>query len=471
MIQQFSSCVFFSCLILFILPSNCGFAADLETQSCRRILSSQQWIEFALTSPHDFTIQYPPRREYFKENYIQRGMSAVPSGVSPWLLYVHIPFCEKKCFYCNFAVDVRKDQVIFDRYMDALEAELDNYKNLERPIAIDIGGGTPTQLPIDQLQRLMTALQKFRGERNQVNDMSIETTPNIASSEKKKLFVLLEGGISRVSMGVQSFNESLLSQVNRGHQLGESQKAAENIHSLNFERFNVDVIFGLPGQSELVWKEDLKRVVSLEPDSITTYDCLYRGKGRKLTKEVNHCAPPLEHYGRLYDIGYDYLTSEGYFAPYGSVNFSKRQDETGTSTYFEGRLLDGLSYIGTGVYSSSWINDRWFFNLRSVNRYIEAALEGRSTVGDDYFLPDEELWAKYILFSLSYGIIDEKRFARRFGRSFSQVFHEQLDFATEQGWIIKDGDIWRIPYGQFKNINFLRSLFYSDKAKSWLMNL
>jgi oxygen-independent coproporphyrinogen-3 oxidase len=156
---------------------------------------------------------------------------------------------------------------------------------------------------------------------------------------------------------------------------------------------------------------------------------------------------------------------------YGSVNFSRNSKETGTSPYFENRLLNGLPYIGVGNYSSSWIDDYWFFNVRGVNEYIEKINTGESVIGDYYKLPKAELYAKYILYSLNFGLIDEERFQKRFGIDFSLIFQKELHFAIKKGWIKKEGSLWLIPYGQFKSLNYLRSLFYSDTAKKWLMGI
>jgi oxygen-independent coproporphyrinogen-3 oxidase len=435
--------------------------------------SVREWLSFADKNPLEFTIQYPPRREYFQEKFREDKVTVIPDQGNPWLLYVHVPFCEKRCYFCNFAVDIRRNESIYSSYVTAVERELkrlDTSEASRQVVGIDIGGGTPTRLPIEHLERLLLAMKPFQASLTHKFGTSIETTPRIASEEPEKLVLLNSLGVKRISVGVQSFNSEHLDLVNRGLHKDMNAKAADNIHKIAFERFNIDLIFGLPKQSDAHWKEDLSRVIDLGPDSITTYDCLYRGKGRALTK-TTECLPSLADYGRMYDIGYDFLTSNGYFAPYGSVNFSKLPTETGTSAYFEGRLLDGLPYLGVGNYSSSWVDNHWFFNTRGVNEYIRRSLAEESVVDDFYVLPPSELYAKYILFSLNYGFIDETRFRRRFGISFSEVFQHELDSALTQGWLQKAGDIWTIPYGQFKNMNRVRSLFYSEGARKWLQGL
>lgn len=475
-------------LVLFLLMALSDKASADQNQkqnNCREIIQAdsgssenqdfESWMNFVYRHPHEFTIQYPPRREYFQENFrINDPPKASPDRGAPWLLYIHVPFCLSRCFFCNFAIDVRNHRSLYENYVGAVQSEL---RNLEVQIGpdgvpgIDIGGGTPTRLPIEFLEKLLNALKPFQAASQHPFGTSIETTPSIAGMEPEKMALLSSQGVRRVSMGIQSFNDKHLTDVNRHAQIDMGMLAAKNIHDLPFKRFNVDLIFGLPNQSERDWEEDLQQVIKLNPDSITTYDCLYRGKGRALTKRTP-CLPSLDDYGRLYDVGYNFLLKHGYYAPYGSVNFSRYPDETGTSAYFEGRLLDGLPYVGVGNYASSWLGDTWYFKVKKLDQYIALARENQSLVGDVYTLPKEELYAKYILFSLNYGIIDERKFYQRFGVEFSKTFERDLEYAIEKKWLVKQGQfLWTIPYGQFRNINYVRSLFYSREAKHWLMRL
>lgn len=179
----------------------------------------------------------------------------------------------------------------------------------------------------------------------------------------------------------------------------------------------------------------------------------------------------MDDYGRMYDLAYDKLLDAGYFATYGSVNFSRIRTETGTSAYFEGRLLDGYNYIGLGNYASSQIDNYWFFKTYGVDNYTKSINNSKLAVDDFYLLPNDELYAKYILYSLNFGFIDSERFNKRFDENFWKVFENEIDFAISNKWLNKNDDKLELNYGNFKNINFVRSLFYSSKAKEWLFKL
>jgi oxygen-independent coproporphyrinogen-3 oxidase len=427
-------------------------------------------VALALRHPLDFTLQYPPRREYFQDSFTAPVDATMCGEASKMLLYCHVPFCKAKCYYCNFAVDVRPDAALHRRYVDMLVRQLQAAEELlakaEIP-GIDIGGGTPTILPTEQLLRIMAALAPFKARSPAARPISIETTPVIAANDLEKLKALAQAGVDRISMGLQSTNAETLRAVNRAEQQAVGMKALENLLGAGFKRVSVDLIFALPGQTAEHWLLDLKRVIALRPDAVTTYDCLYRGKGRALTKRTADKPTPLM-YGKLYDVAYTTLVGAGYHAAYGSVNFSLHKGETGTSAYFEGRLLDGLPYLGLGNYASSLYRDNWWFAPYGVNDWMRR-IEGGNIfpVGNAYQLPMDELMAKYLLLSLNFGFIDAERFRSVFGCEFAETFSEELDYAEENCLLRRDGQRYYVAY-QFSHMPLIRSLFYSGQAMTWL---
>jgi oxygen-independent coproporphyrinogen III oxidase len=517
----------------------------------------QKRLELASRLPHEFTIQYPIRREYFIDNFdwrrrsesrekevlnvqtkrerMQRVIDRQRSGrvltmpdildgnaVSEYGLYIHVPFCVSKCFFCNFAVDTRDDSSsLHADYVDELCADLDtrleshnvvlgpnsrsfslskshievsaarlasdsngarlsndsNDSNDARLLGIDIGGGTPTLLRIDLLERLLRSVRRWRDFAAVERPLSVESTPAIAAREPDKMKMMAEMGVDRVSIGLQSTNAETLRAVNRLEQIELAERAVDVLRR-TFDRVSVDLIFGLPGQSLDAWRDDLRRVVELGVDTVTTYDCLYKGKGRafrhRSASSAPADAPSWQHYGALYDEAYRYLTANGYSARYGSVNFSRHGDsDTGVSRYFESRLLDGLSYIGIGNYASSLHADRWWFAPFTVDEWLQNARAHNAalSVGDAYTLPPRERMAKYALASLSFGIIDAHRFERAFpGHRLLDTFARELDYAVAKHWLVAsaDGRSFHIAPGQFYAMPSMRSLFVTDLCIDWL---
>ncbi len=390
-------------------------------------------LALATAHPHDFTLQYPPRREYFQDCF--RGSGRVEDAR---LLYVHVPFCAHRCSYCNFAVDLSADEARMERYVDALVARIGRVRAAE---AIDIGGGTPTRLPPHLLRRLVGSLARFGAP------ISIETTPEIAATRPDVLDAL--EGVDRVSVGLQSSAGDALSIAGRP----DAALHARALEALRrFRRINVDLVFGLPGQAD--WAADVRHAIALAPDAITTYDCLYRGKGRAMTRRSLQ-APSPEAYASLYEEGRALLRAAGYDAPYGAMTYSRHRGETGTSVYFERRLLDGFSYLGVGNYATSHQGDLWTFENASVDRFL------RGASGDAYVLPRDETIAKYVLLSLSFGFLDPARYRARFGEELGDRF--PMRFAVERGWLTESYGV-----ASFGDLPKLRSLFYTPRAIAWL---
>lgn len=421
--------------------------------------------------PHVFTIQYPPSRGFFRERY--RGAHAPTVGeLARALLYVHVPFCEAKCYYCNFAVDVRRDPALHRAYVDAVVRQIDGaLARLARGCTIpgiDIGGGTPTLLAPGELERLLRGLQPALARAEVPHALSIETTPRVATEEPEKLALLRAHGVARVSVGIQSTNDETLAAVNRKAQRALADAALAALMRAGFRRVNVDLVFGLPGQTAAAFREDLARVVAHGVDSITTYDCLYRGEGRALPRR-SAPLPGIEQYRALYDLAYEFLLARGYHASYGSLNFSRRAEETGTSPYFEGRLLRGLPYVGLGSYASSLVGPRWWFAPMATSAYIAAVETGEALpAGDSYVLPPAERMAKSLLAMLNFGVLDRAAFAEQFGVSLDEAFAPALAHATEAGWIEDRGAQIGVRPGRFDALPRLRALFYSAEAIRWV---
>jgi len=431
-------------------------------------------LAMATRHPLDFTIQYPPRREYFQENFRSARNLDSLATLDEVLLYVHVPFCEAKCFYCNFAVDVRRDADLHARYVSGIETELARLEEMISPDAkipgIDIGGGTPTLLPVTELERLVRALAPWRARCTSPRPLSIETTPRIAACEPGKIAVLAEGGVDRVSVGLQSTNDDHLKNVNRSAQRELGERALANLRASAMSRVNVDLIFALPGQTKTHWLEDLRRVTEAGVDSITTYDCLYRGKGRALTRRTPSL-PRQNVYRDLYDTAFEFLTTLGFHAPYGSVNFSRHAGETGTSAYYEGRLFDALPYIGVGNYASSMLGSQWWFAPYGVNEWLRGVEAGdRLPVGVCYDLPLREQLAKQLLLMLNFGRIDDRRVRVAFGHSLLELLPGAMEVALSEGLLDEVPGGWVVSPGSFGRLPELRALFYSDEAMAWLLN-
>ncbi len=183
----------------------------------------------------------------------------------PRSAYIHVPFCRHRCGYCNFSVVADRDD-LFDRYLAAIDREL---ATLDRPLVqtVFIGGGTPTHLTTPSLSRLLSIVRtRFRFE--ECVEFSTEANPEDITAEK--LDCLVQHGVNRISLGVQSFNDEKLKLLQRGH---TGDRAVENINAAasRIENVSIDLIFSAPGETLLQWEQDLRTAFSLPIQHLSTY--------------------------------------------------------------------------------------------------------------------------------------------------------------------------------------------------------
>jgi oxygen-independent coproporphyrinogen-3 oxidase len=228
--------------------------ADLRRADPERV------FEAGLENHHVSNTAYPIAHErtlapYRVRESGQRELAvAAFDGIEDLCLYVHVPFCETRCAFCEYTVVKRDETARAREYVDALIGELSLWDAAlglrgRRFHGLDFGGGTPTWLPLEEIARVVEAVRD-RVELTPSASPSIETTPRIAAREPDKIAGLPKLGFERISMGVQVAEQSLLSALGRaGNGVVEQRRAAENIHRAGFGRFNVDLMYGFAGQS------------------------------------------------------------------------------------------------------------------------------------------------------------------------------------------------------------------------------
>lgn len=284
-------------------------------------------------------------------------------------IYIHIPFCRKKCLYCDFCSVSLKD-ALAAQYVEVLCRQI---RALRGPFyTIYIGGGTPTVLPITHLERLLNALQKSA---HCISEFTVEANPESLDSEKLKLF--LRFGVNRISIGVQSFNDAQLTKLGRIHTGIEARQAVLLSRKAGFKNISLDLIFGLPAQTLAQWKNDLKEAVALPVTHISLYSLTYE-KGTPLFKKLkNRQIVPLaeDRAVRMYDGALAYLSKNG-FIRYEISNFSKK----GYSCKHNLNYWENNPYVGLGAGAVSYLNGTRERNISDVKKYIARVTSGKAPV-------------------------------------------------------------------------------------------
>lgn len=293
---------------------------------------------------------------------------------APWYLprglYVHIPFCEHHCGYCDFAVTVGQDHLI-DTYLEALSLEIQRTVVHGSLDTIFIGGGTPTLLSSQQLGKLTRMIRDhFPVESN--FEFSIESTPESITADK--VAVLAEHGVNRVSLGVQSFASDTLGVLERKHSGDQVGPAVELIRQ-RIDQFSLDLIFGAPGQDERKWEADLRHGLALAPVHFSTYGLTYE-KGTPLWKQrerglLNALDEDAEL--TLYQIAASILGEAG-FEHYEISNFAK----PGYRSRHNEKYWANEAYHGVGVGAVRYVHGKREHNRRNTKDYIKAVFSEES---------------------------------------------------------------------------------------------
>jgi oxygen-independent coproporphyrinogen-3 oxidase len=280
-------------------------------------------------------------------------------------LYIHIPFCVKKCIYCDF-FSVPYDESAIQIYVDALCKELSLKKRLAGMLKTAyFGGGTPTLLPADCFRQLFNCM-KDNYQFSQDIEITVEANPGTVDGPK--IVTLLSLGVNRLSVGVQSFTDNELAALGRIHSSDEALRSIESIRKAGLKNISIDLIYGIPGQTMESWMESLSRAIDLSLKHISTYE---------LTPEENTPLYALIRSGKIsmlneelvlemYNHTIDYLAASGY-EHYEISNFAL----PGFKCLHNLNYWNRGEYIGAGAGAHSFADGTRSKNIKDINRYID----------------------------------------------------------------------------------------------------
>ena len=371
-------------------------------------------------------------------------------------IYVHIPFCKSRCIYCDFFSTTRVGMV--DTYLDALSLESslrrDTFHDISLPPydTLYIGGGTPSVLSLNQVERLMSFLRRDYRLKEDA-EVTMECNPEDVSMEY--LLGLKSLGINRLSYGVQTFDEQRLRFLCRRHDSKKAIDAVEKSHSVGFENISIDLMFGFPGETLELWENDIARAISLGVPHISAYSLMLE-PGTRLTKMVHDgFLEPLgeESYLLMYELLVEMLTSSGY-EHYEISNFSKR----GFSSRHNETYWHGVPYLGLGAGAHSYDGSkvrRW--NLSDLDEYIKG-LEDSIAYYDDELLSDRDLYNEYVMTRLrtSDGI-SLKEMKEKFPKDYIDTFVDVMQKYISGGEIIYDGEVAKLSEKGLMLSNYVMS--------------
>lgn len=283
-------------------------------------------------------------------------------------LYIHIPFCKKKCLYCDFPSYGSMEKYMVD-YAKALSIEIKDKCKGKKFNTIFIGGGTPSYLSMEAWKILKETLNGV----NKYEDCEFTVECNPGSFDKDKLEIIKAAGANRISIGLQACQDELLAKLGRIHSFDEFLKSFEMARNIGFKNINVDLMFAIPEQSFSQWKESLKKISELGPEHISCYSLIVE-EGTpfyKMNKEGKLILPEEDTEVKMYNFTVEFLKNIGY-KQYEISNFAKEHKECMHNLIYWS--MD--EYIGCGASAHSYFNNVRNKNERNVKKYIEKIISG-----------------------------------------------------------------------------------------------
>lgn len=372
-------------------------------------------------------------------------------------LYIHIPFCKQRCFYCDFPTFSGKERFRKD-YIEALVKEIEEKCSDYLIKTIFIGGGTPSYLEENELEKLLITVSKLN--LSDKLEYSMECNPGTVNEEKLK--IMKKYGINRISFGLQSCNDNLLKKIGRIHTFDEFLENYNLARKVGFNNINVDLMYGLPNLTIKDWENTLKRICDLKPEHISAYSLIIEeGTAFHNLYEKNILKLPSEDDERVMDkLTKEILKANGYHQ-YEISNFALEGKECEHNKVY----WSLKEYIGVGSASSSYINGSRFSNTTNINDYIEKINNNVSVVIDKYENSIEDEMEEFIFMGLRMiSGIDLLRFKKKFGIDINSIYKEVIEKNIKDGLLVVKEDKMFLTAKGMELSNSVMSDFILDKS-------
>lgn len=351
-------------------------------------------------------------------------------------LYIHIPFCDHKCIYCDFYSIITSDNIL--NFKSALKKEIEYFSNIYSDnriySSIFFGGGTPSLMEPEYLADILSSVRKkfkIAGDA----EITMETNPGTVDKNKLKKFK--EAGINRISVGIQSFDEDELKFLTRIHDKQTAIQTVYNAAEVGFENISVDLIFNLPNQTKEKWIENLKTAITLPIKHISTYSLILE-RGTILNKLVLDGKVTMQdddYDADLYEATIDFLLSKGFYQ-YEVSNFTKPGFEClHNNAYWKYR-----DYLGLGPSAHSFMNNKRWWNFSSLKKYIgEIELHGHAIMNSENITANQ-MHDEYVMLALRSSGLDLNDYNKRFNDDWINKNNDYFNLLKNENMITIDSN-------------------------------
>lgn len=365
--------------------------------------------------------------------------------------YIHIPFCQKKCYYCDFCAYMNVEHRI-DNYINNLIKEIKLYQEkLSCEIdSIYIGGGTPSYIDGKYIEKIRIALDGFKIDN--IKEFTIECNPN--SISKDKLLLYKDLGINRISLGVQSFDDKVLKAIGRNHTADIALRDIDLIRSVGFDNLSFDLMLNLPHQDYNSVKNDLEMVKNISPEHISWYSLILEEGSRFYTLNKKGKLDLMDD-DKEVDIFNDLVDELGKIGlhRYEISNFAKN----GYQSYHNKKYWEGEGYIAFGMSASGYLSNYRYSNTRNFIHYNDKINKNVLPIDDYNYIDKNEREIEYIIFKLrETSGINLEEFKKKFGYNFLEKYKKEIEKFSGQNFFIIDQNFKFSQKGMNLSNEFLR---------------
>jgi oxygen-independent coproporphyrinogen-3 oxidase len=393
-----------------------------------------------------FVANYPPFSYWDAETAkTVRGLLDQPQkpGV-PLGVYFHVPFCRKRCHFCYFRVYTDKNADEIKRYLDAGIAEMEIYAKSplirgRKPKFVYFGGGTPSYLSVSQLKSLTDRMKELLPW-DEAEEVTFEAEPGTLN--EAKLSAIREIGVTRLSLGVENFDSHILEINGRAHRTDEIHRAYNFARSVGFPQINIDLISGMVEETDDNWRENVRKTIELQPDSVTIYQMevpYNTGIYREMKAEGKLTAPVANWHTKRgwVDYAFSEMEKAGYTVTSG---YTAVRDPKKTKFVYRDALWSGADLVALGVASFSHIAGTHFQNLTEFSQYLEAIQGGNLPVSRAMTTTEEERMIREFILQMKLGRVSLQYFQEKFSINVAERFRDQFDDLRTRGLLSTQGD-------------------------------
>ena len=396
-----------------------------------------------------FVSNYPPFSQWTQESVGEAlaVLDAPPRVDDPLGLYIHIPFCRKRCKFCYFKVYTDKNASEIEVYLDALIKENELYSRHQafqgRQLRFAyFGGGTPSYISEKQLHYLVDGLNEHVSWAN-AEEVTFECEPG--TLQKSKLETLKSIGVTRLSLGIEHFDDEILAANGRAHLSPEIYRAYDWAREVNFPQINIDLISGMMGETEEKWRDTVRRAIELEADSVTIYQ-MELPYNTVISQDIlkQGVASPIANWDtkrRWLNYAFDQFQEHGYEIASATTLATTKKP---CRFIYTDALWHGGDMIGLGVSSFSHFDGVNFQNAHNFEEYVRILDENKLPLLRAVALTPKQRLIREMILQLKNGTLDTSYFMKKFGVDVWQEFEPVYERLQNDGMLVRAGEMIKL---------------------------